>query len=100
MKKYLLGLLLALVSCLSFADYVASQGTDSITLREGVACTGDIAKNINPEMLKRFGAGSAQIEGKKYALCWAQVEDKVFVIYEDGDSGFLPVGIFRKLKDV
>lgn len=98
MKKLLLALTLAFASAYSLADWVATQGADYLVAKE-TACPAAIADKVPAEFRPRLHAAVGHYDGKDYAGCWIQNEDKVYVIYEDGDQGVIPVAAFHKLKE-
>lgn len=100
MKRFLLGLLLALASLSATADAVAVSGTDSVTVRDA-ACPADLvalAVSRGAPPSAPFRLAEAQVEGKTYKACWFPYRDQVAVIYEDGDTGMIPLSEFKPTK--
>ena len=100
MKKFLLGLLLALASLSASADYIATFGPDVVTARTGTACPATVLQHVKPEFHDRLRRADALISGKPFVGCWLQEGDVVFLVWEDGDTNFVPAGAFRELKTV
>lgn len=97
--KRLLALVLALVLALiwlpAMADLVASKGSDAVRLTD-VACPPTMAVHLPPEIFDRFRAAVAIVDGKTYLGCWALRGDgRVFLRYEDGDAGVIPLRDFK-----
>jgi hypothetical protein len=101
MKKYLLGLLVAL-ACISASaeDFIYTEGKNSVTAFGSIACQSDIRAKIKPEHQSKFRAGKVTIDGKEYRACWIELNGQVFVVDEDGDSFEIPSHQFRKLREV
>jgi hypothetical protein len=100
MKKTILGLLMALVSATSFADYIVSGPQGTILARTNQACPASVLQHVVPEHQNKFRKADALIEGQKYVACWTEIDGMVFIVYEDGDHGMIPAEAFRALKDV
>jgi hypothetical protein len=102
LKKFLLAATMALAALSAFATtYVADDGHgNSVLAYTDQPCSPKVlallAKDAPADQLHR---AKARIEGKDYEACWAQVEDKVIVIYDDGDYGVLPSHLFHAVKD-
>lgn len=81
-------------------DLVANQGTDVIRLSEA-ACTNEAVLNrIEPEARQHFRAAWATVQGQKYQACWGPLPTAVYLIYEDGDQGVVPVSRLQKPVDI
>lgn len=101
MKKFLLGLLLALAFLPAFADYAYSTKDVAIIAKENQACSPQVL-NLLTDEAKQFSWKAAEIlfQGRKIQACWALVDDKVVIVDEEGDGGFIDPAAFRKLKEV
>jgi hypothetical protein len=96
MKKYVFGLILALAGLSASADLVSRHDKDFVILRDTAgSCPAAIQEKINPEQVGRFKRADVQIEGKDYVACWAEASGAVFLIYDDGDQGLLPLNLFE-----
>jgi nickel-dependent lactate racemase len=106
MKKYLLGLLMALASIPAFAgdiDYIARQGADTIVVHASIPCPAPIravATQHGAPLDAKFLAATATVDGQKYNGCWSRVGDVVFVVYEDGDFGVISHAMFKPLQNI
>jgi hypothetical protein len=105
MRKFLLAALLALASLTSFADTLVANAPngDRIEIYTDKACSPKIQELLNglrvpPGLV--FHLASAKVGGTVYEACVAQVGDNMAIIYEDGDTGMVPVEVFQKLKEV
>lgn len=78
------------------ADLVARQGNDSVRLTSEPCKNEAILNQIRPEYQDRFKAGIAEVNGKKYPMCWTAANEDVFMLYEDGDKGRVPMIVFDK----
>ena len=50
---------------------------------------------LAPQVHPSFRAATAVVSGKTYAACWRPTGDRVYLIYEDGDEGLVPVRQLR-----
>lgn len=100
----LLGLILAvLVSCVADkarADAEARQGNDSVRLTEAPCTNAAVLALLKPEAVEHFRAASAVFNGQHFEACWRVSEGVVFLVYEDGDQGVIPVGALHQIKEV
>jgi hypothetical protein len=96
MKKYLFGLFLALTSALSYADLMASSGKDYVQLHETVCSSPEVLKRIDPSIHALLKAGTAEVGGTKYALCWYPFQNHIALMYDDGDQGLVPMTYFTE----
>lgn len=100
MKK-VLAISLLLASCATQADWAAPlRGTDFILATEQACPTALSEKYIKADYRDRFHRATAHIEGETFEGCWASENGLVYLIWEDGSVGTLPVAKFQKLKEV
>lgn len=92
----ILALILPLVALPALADdLVARNGKNYLRLQD-LPCPARMAPLIPPEVLEMFRAAVAQLEGRQYPGCWAMRPDgTIFVRYEDGDAGLIPMSQFQ-----
>lgn len=107
-KKFLSAGLVAL-ACLtaSATTFVANAPNgDRVVAYSDKACPAPImaliakATNAPAEITQGFRLADATIGGQHFVACWLQVGDGVAVMFEDGDTGMIPVSEFQKLKEV
>lgn len=95
MKRILITSILALATVPAVADLVARHGNDTLRLME-TSCPVTMAKYLPAEIIGRFLAAVAIVDGKTYMGCWTLRGDgQVFLRYEDGDSGLMPLASFK-----
>lgn len=100
MKRIIITSILALSTLPAVADLVAKMGADSLRLM-GTPCPATMSKHLPAEIIDRFGAAVAIVDGKTYAGCWAiRGDGQVFLRYEDGDSGLMPLALFKDVPGV
>lgn len=98
MYKFLLGLVLSLASMAASADMIARQGRDFVVITDAPCHAGivSIAPEGAPKALLR--RAYAEFNGTKYEACYFNKQGIVFLIYEDGDGGFVPREAFIPLR--
>lgn len=86
------------VSGLALADSIGRQGNDWVRITARPCADDKVLQHI-PDAGRRldFRAATAHFQGQDYAACWAQAAGGVDLVYEDGDTGFVPE---RDLKPV
>ena len=93
--KRCIATLLTLLALSAQADYIASNGADSVRIQDA-PCAESILALIPPDAREQFRSAVANVGGKEYAACWAMLPDgTVFLQYADGDAGMIPVSAFR-----
>jgi hypothetical protein len=85
----------ALAAGPAMADLVAKRGDDTLRLTEE-ACPVTMGKHLPADIIGRFMAAVAIVDGKTHLGCWTLRGDgQVFLRYEDGDAGLLPLSWFK-----
>lgn len=94
MKTLLVAALLAAGPAV--ADVIARSGEDSVRLTQSPCAIAEhpaFPTGI-PEV---FRAASAVVSKQMYVACWALRSDgQVFIVYDDGDAGLIPAGMFKQ----
>lgn len=95
MKAFLAAALLAAAPAIASADYLASNGVDSVLLTEK-PCPAEIAALVPEEWRDIAQLADASIAGKHYQACYALRSDGVVILkYSDDDNGAIPVSHFK-----
>jgi hypothetical protein len=98
MRTLLLAMLLAIsnVAAANVVMRATDTNGDYIRLFSQPCSNTVILTQTPPQYRERMQVGEASIGGKVYAICWLMRPDaKVGMLYEDGDSGLLPVQVFK-----
>lgn len=77
-------------------NLVTKQGEDFVRLFNKPCKSAAILEQIRPEYQSRFQSGEASVSGKTYPMCWIASNGDVFMLYEDGDKGRVPMSIFER----
>jgi hypothetical protein len=94
MRKYLAAALLA--ASPAMADVIARSGEDSVRLTQN-PCQITEHQAFPTGIPEEFRAASAVVSKKLYVACWAlRMDGQVFLIYDDGDAGLVPVSLFKQ----
>lgn len=96
MKKILLGLLLAASAITGFTAPQASNGRDTVILREKECSSTETLSHIPAEYKKYFFDAEVFLKGTQYKACWTLQGENVLLVYPDGDQGMLPVTLFKE----
>jgi hypothetical protein len=103
MKKVLFGLLLALTSLSALADWTFSDGPLTVIARKS-PCPPVMLELVNeqkaPDGVENWFEADVLFEGKHLSACWAPHKDKVLLIDETGDAGFIHMELFKTQKGV
>lgn len=88
-------LVLALAAPPAAADLVTRMGADTLRLTEK-PCPVTMSKYLPAEIIGRFLEAVAIMDGKTYMGCWTiRGDGQVFLRYEDGDGGLVPLTSFK-----
>lgn len=104
MKSAILAALVAAFLCLGCATkqgptMVLRQGADTLTLTAD-SCGRKVIEMLKPEVRERFKAARAVVDGQSFEACWTLHDEvSVFVVYDDGDTNLIPIGLFVKAAD-
>lgn len=76
-------------------DRVATQGTDTVRLKDGPCAFNSVLERIKQTgdreiQGSEWKAASATLGGKSYEVCWRDVGGVAHLVYEDGDQGLIP----------
>lgn len=81
-------------------SYMAKSGNDKIVIT-GEKCPASVAKHIKPEHIGQFRLAHVMLNNKLFVACWTMAEPQtIFVMYEDGDTGQIPVAAFELVKSI
>ena len=72
----------------------ATHDGASVTISEQ-PCSFEILNMVEPQYRHLLLGGSGVLDGKRYALCWAKVDDSIVFVWEDKMMGRLPAAMFR-----
>ncbi|MFT3718285.1 hypothetical protein [Pseudorhodoferax sp.] len=81
-------------------DLVVNQGRDSIRLRDGACTSRSVLQHIDPAVHPRFRTATATLQGQRYTACWSLVDSVVYLVYEDGDQGLVPLSQLKVPVDI
>ncbi len=96
MKAILAALLL--VASVAYAKPVAEIRVPDgfIQLRSEACETAAIVALLKPDMVQHFRRADITWLGKRYAACWTEQPEYIFVVDETGDNGVIPKYAFKK----
>lgn len=81
-------------------SYMAKSGKDKIVITPA-NCPASVSRHIKPEHVPQFRFAHVTLNGKLFAACWTLADPQtIFVMYEDGDTGEVPVAAFELVKAV
>lgn len=94
-------LALGLASLPAFGgDLVAYEGADMIRLTETACSNQTVLGRIDPSSREHFRSATATVDGRTYQACWGALPAAVYLIYEDGDQGVVPISKLQVPIDV
>lgn len=97
MLRKVLFMLLFAASMSALADLQASNGADFVVLHQ-TPCTNPAVTSLVPvDKVSLLHGAEATVAGQKYQPCWYQASpDLIGLLYEDGDTGLIPVSEFSE----
>ncbi|HVR48865.1 MAG TPA: hypothetical protein VMS38_03955 [Pseudorhodoferax sp.] len=81
-------------------DLVLNDGQDSIRLKDAACASEAVLNRIEPEARAMFRTASATLQGQHYTACWSLLATSVYLVYEDGDQGLVPVSRLKVPLDI
>jgi hypothetical protein len=79
----------------SFASQTARLGDDWIRIFDSPCVSAETMMRIPPAMRDQFRKVQARIGGQTFFGCYVFRNDAVYVIYDDGDQGVIPLSAFK-----
>lgn len=101
MKRFILASA-ALLAFSANADYIARQGKDYVRIME-TPCHESVLQHIPPEAHPLFLGAVAEMNGKSYRACWTMFQQTgahLFLVYEDADTGLVPLADLKEAQGV
>ena len=97
MRLRLLPVVTLLLAAPCRADQIARQGQDWVVTTDRPCVNQAVLAIIERKGGKGalFRAAAGHFDGRDYAACWARVGVSVVMVYEDGDTGLVPVHDLR-----
>lgn len=101
----LISMLLAAATVIAAAnaqaqDLVVNEGRDSIRLTEAACSSEAVLQRIDPAERALFRTASATLQGQRYTACWSRLSTVVYLVYEDGDQGLVPLARLKVPLDI
>lgn len=101
-KRILVGAGAAVLAFSVQADYIARQGKDYVRIME-TPCDASVLQHIPEQAHPMFLGAVAEMNGKSYRACWTMFQQTgahLFVVYEDADTGLIPLGDLKEAQGV
>lgn len=99
MRKFAVLIAALFLALPALADtFVGTSGRDLVRLSTAV-CTHAPVLSLIPEKYRSVVRdATAEIDGKTWRACWFVDGDSAHLLFEDGDQGLLPLGMFKLEK--
>lgn len=98
MKKTIAAVLLAVAGVVHAAPIAMVVEVEGLAIRLfNTPCVSPaVLAQLKPEVREKFRAGNESDHGRPVELCWIQADETtVYIVDADGDSGALPIAIFK-----
>lgn len=93
-------LILFVVSAFGADVMSLSVGGNTLTLQD-TPCNKATAKRLKPEHIAKFRNATDSAQGASFNACWTLTENgTIFVVYEDGDGGEIPMSMFKRTGEL
>ena len=80
----------------SAAEMVAKNGDDVIRLQDRPCVHAGTLAQIKPEWREHFRMARALLDGHDWFACWLVTpQGTIAIVFEDGDTTDLPMGVFK-----
>jgi hypothetical protein len=100
MRILLAAALLAAGPAMSATEMVARQGNDEVRIYDQKCETASVLRHISEANRAQFRKAMATIGGKRWYACYVIANGGAYLVYEDGDQGFVPGGDFKEALGV
>jgi hypothetical protein len=109
MIKYLPAILLTFTVLFGATTAVAKKTTDELEARAGevvirIAATPCVNKtvleNLKPEYHAQFRKAEIRTAGKPVNGCWTIDDQGVYLMFEDGNQGYVPPQMFKPVETI
>lgn len=109
MIKHLSAILLTFTVLFGATTVVAKKTTDELEARAGevvirIAATPCVNKtvleNLKPEYHAQFRKAEMRTAGKPTNGCWTVDDQGVYLMFEDGNQGYVPREIFKPVETI
>lgn len=87
--KYVVFALALLFSGSAFSNWIAKRGDEWVRITDK-PCNHPAIQPLLGIAADVYMSGHAFIAGQVYQLCWAPTEEGAYLVFEDGDFGFVP----------
>jgi hypothetical protein len=104
LKKFLLSVVAAFALFTAEAagpvDFIARQGSDSVIIHTTSACSNEKIIARAPERFRdSLVSAKGHFQGKDFDACAFPYGESVYVLYDDGDNGMIPMSEFKPLTE-
>ncbi|MGP1685307.1 MAG: hypothetical protein ACTS8S_23525, partial [Giesbergeria sp.] len=79
------------------AERYVRQGSAEVRISDAPCMYAGVLQHIQEAERPQFRKASGRFDGQSFFACWVQQRDQIFLVYEDGDLGVVPV---KQFKDV
>lgn len=92
----------ALLAFSAQADYIARRGNDYVRIMDS-PCHAAVLQHIPEQAHSQFLGAVAEIGGKSFRACWTLFQRTgahLFMVYEDAETGLVPLGDLKEAQGV
>lgn len=76
-------------------NMVAYEGGSAARLSDEPCSNEQVLGQLDTQLRPAFRNASVEVNGQTFSACWGPAGNAVYLLYEDGDEGLIPV---HKLK--
>jgi hypothetical protein len=100
MRNLLIAAIFAAGPALAQTEMVARQGNDEVRIYDQKCETASVLRHIPEAQRKLFRKAMATIGGQRWYACYVIMQGGAYLVFEDGDHGFVPAGDFKEALGV
>lgn len=83
------------------ADVMSLTAGDNTLTLQDTPCNKATAKRLKPEHVAKFRNATDKTAGPTLNACWIITQNgTIFVVYEDGDGGEIPLSMFKRMGEL
>lgn len=88
------------VAALLNGAHLAQINGDSVRINQGACAQKEVLAIVGPQESWAYRAGVASVSGQVFEICWTPRNNGIWLQYPDGDRGWFPGHMFRKVLEI
>lgn len=100
MKRLFILIVLVLATAPALAEKVFAQGGDEIRIFDSPCVSVETMNRMPANARAGWNKAQGSIGGQRFFGCWREMTGVVYIIWEDGDQGVVPMIGFKEATEI